>query len=104
MFPSMRREPTQMRCPKRDYSGIVPHTVSMRFFWNNKRIVALAFALVVAVLAGVVYWRAAGALRRSAESLNAEHDLKFTVHAFVPPIDSGFEWVSAPAIFTQGPG
>ncbi len=65
------------------------------------RLVAVLVVLLAFVVAGGVYWRAMRALHGAEQAVAAEGKLKFTVRPFVPLSDTGFEWVSAPAAFTQ---
>ncbi|HEX9200006.1 MAG TPA: hypothetical protein VF865_10640 [Acidobacteriaceae bacterium] len=63
----------------------------------------LAVALLGAAIAmiGTVCWRAGVVLRWARAAESAESNLKFTVSPLLPAADSGFEWVSAPTVFTQ---
>ena len=60
----------------------------------------ISFILITTIL-GSVYYRASRALLRSKQAVEAEQSLRFTERVYVPPVDSGFEWVSAPAVFSQ---
>jgi len=62
--------------------------------------VIIGFILIATVL-GSVYYRANRALLASKQSVDAEQNLRFIERVYVPPVDSGFEWVSAPAVFCQ---
>jgi len=62
--------------------------------------VVISFLLLTSLLA-TVYFRANRALRSSRESVEAERNLRFVERSYVAPPDSGFEWVSAPSVFTQ---
>jgi ligand-binding sensor domain-containing protein len=69
---------------------------------NRKFLLALCIALfLLTTFAGSVYYRANRALETSRQLVEAEQNLGFTDRLFVPPADSGFEWVSAPAVFTE---
>jgi ligand-binding sensor domain-containing protein len=77
-------------------------SVLRRIATNKKFILpaVISFVLLTTLLA-TVYFRANRALRGSRESVEAEHSLRFVERVYVAPTDSGFEWVSAPAVFTQ---
>jgi ligand-binding sensor domain-containing protein len=70
---------------------------------SRKRWLLVAVALVGAVIAivGTVCWRAGVVLLWAKETESSELNLKFTVSPLLPAADSGFEWVSAPTVFTQ---
>jgi hypothetical protein len=61
---------------------------------------ALVLLLLTSLLAGI-YFRANRVLRTSRESVQSENNLRFLDRTFVASPDSGFDWVSAPAVFTQ---
>src|SRR5512146_1527845 len=70
----------------------------------SKRTYALVAVLtlgVAAAIAGTVYWRTAKALRRAEQAVIEEGDLKFVSRPLTSPVDAGFEWLNAPAAFTQ---
>ena len=50
--------------------------------------------------AGAVYWRATRALHFAHEQLAAEGHVRFVVRTLEPRTNSGFEWISAPAVFS----
>ncbi len=58
------------------------------------------FGVAIAIV-GVVCWRAGVVLRWAKAVESAESNLKFTVTPLLPSADSGFEWVSAPTVFTE---
>lgn len=60
----------------------------------------IAFILITTIL-GSVYYRANRALLISKRSVDAEQNLRFVERVYLPPVESGFEWVSAPAVFSQ---
>lgn len=62
---------------------------------------AIIGCILIATILGSVYYRANRALLSSKQAVEAEQNLRFIEHVYVPPVDSGFEWVSAPAVFTQ---
>jgi len=64
-------------------------------------LVAVALFGAAITIALVVCWRAGVVLRWAKETENAESNLKFTERPLLPAADSGFEWVSAPTVFTQ---
>ena len=71
----------------------------------RKRTYALVGAGVCAVLlvtAMVVKWRIGRAIQGAEQSLASEQNLRFASRPYLPTNDSGFEWISAPAVFTQG--
>lgn len=77
-------------------------SVLRRIATNKKFILpaVISFVLLTTLLA-TVYFRANRALRGSRESVETEHSLRFVERVYVAPTDSSFEWVSAPAVFTQ---
>ena len=77
-------------------------SVLRRISTNKKFILpaVISFLLLTTLLA-TVYFRANRALRGSRESVDAERNLRFVERMYVAPSDSGFDWVSAPALFTQ---
>ncbi len=60
----------------------------------------IGFILFSTIL-GSVYYRANRALQTSKQAVEAEQNLPFLDRVYVPAVDSGFEWVSAPAVFNQ---
>jgi len=62
---------------------------------------AAALLAAAIVFAAVVFWRAETVLRSASDAERAQANLRFTLHPLLPAADSGFEWVSAPAAFTQ---
>ena len=62
---------------------------------------AIISLLLLTTVLATVYFRANRALRGSRESVEAEQNLGFTDRPYVAAPDSGFEWVSAAAVFTQ---
>ena len=70
---------------------------------HSRQWLLLAVALfgVAVAIVGVVCWRAGAVLRWSMSAESAESNLKFTVSSLSPATDSGFEWVSAPTVFTE---
>jgi ligand-binding sensor domain-containing protein len=68
---------------------------------KNLLLAAIIGSLLLATILGSVYYRANRALLSSRQSVEAEQNLRFVERVYVPPADSGFEWVSAPAVFTQ---
>jgi ligand-binding sensor domain-containing protein len=73
--------------------------------WLNARkhwlFVAVALLGAAIAIAGIVFWRAEVGFRLASQAESAESNLKFAVRPLLPATDSGFEWVSAPAAFTQ---
>jgi ligand-binding sensor domain-containing protein len=77
-------------------------SVLRRISTNKKFILpAVILFLLLTTLLATVYFRANRVLRGSRESVEAEHNLRFVERVYVAASDSGFEWVSAPAVFTQ---
>jgi ligand-binding sensor domain-containing protein len=70
---------------------------------HSRKWLLLAVTLFVAAIAivGVVCWRAGVVLRWAKAAESAESNLKFTVSPLLPATASGFEWVSAPTVFTE---
>ena len=63
-------------------------------------VAALTIAVLLSVSAGVlVRWRAQTALSGANADVTAEREYRFALHSLGPAIDTGFEWVSAPAAF-----
>ncbi len=58
-------------------------------------------AVLVALMIGFGGWRAERALRLSTEEVHAEREIRFETHPFAPPLGTGFELVSNPAVFLQ---
>src|SRR6266436_4115730 len=58
-------------------------------------------AVLVALMIVFGGWRAERALRLSTEEVHAERDIRFETHPFAPPLGTGFELVSNPAVFLQ---
>ncbi len=64
--------------------------------------VAVVTCLTVAVALGsLVLWRSLRAIGSAAEDVRVEHEFRFVVRPLSTPLNSGFEVVSAPAIFFQ---
>jgi ligand-binding sensor domain-containing protein len=64
--------------------------------------VALLAGLAVAIALGMlVIWGTRRAMHSAAEDVRAEHEFRLSVRSFVPPLNPGFEAVSAPAVFLQ---
>jgi ligand-binding sensor domain-containing protein len=58
--------------------------------------------LVAAVALGTpVVWRSSRVLRSAAEDVRTEHEFRFTVRPLAPVLNTGFEAVSAPAVFLR---
>lgn len=64
-------------------------------------LVAISVCLVLAVAAVVVRWRVSRAIRGAEQALVSEQNLRYEARPYSPNTDSGFETVSAPAVFTQ---
>ncbi len=64
--------------------------------------VAAVIGLTVAVaFATAAIWGGTRAIRRAAEDVRAEHDLRFVVQLLAPVPNRGFEVVSSPQVFLQ---
>ena len=72
--------------------------INARKQWLFVAVVLLGAAIAVA---GITFWRAEVGFRLASQAESAESILNFNVHPLLPATDSGFEWVSAPAAFTQ---
>ncbi len=71
-------------------------------FAHRRWIAAPVLVLLLgAAIAGGIYWGVARALRGAEQAINAETNLRFIARPYAPQADTGFEWVSAPAVFTQ---
>ncbi|HZS28325.1 MAG TPA: hypothetical protein VFB76_13930 [Candidatus Angelobacter sp.] len=57
--------------------------------------------LLIFSSAGLVFWRAQRALRIATSEVQSQESLPFSVHKLVP-LNSSFEWISAPEAFTGG--
>ena len=72
--------------------------------WSSKRLwrnaVLLCLALLLSVAASV-YWRARRAFHLASEEVSTEGHVRFSVRTFEPGADHGFEWISAPAVFSS---
>jgi ligand-binding sensor domain-containing protein len=63
---------------------------------------AIAAVLSAAVLVGVaVIWRGSQAVRTASEQVRTQHEFQFTVQAYSPAPNPGFEVVSSPQLFLQ---
>jgi ligand-binding sensor domain-containing protein len=58
-------------------------------------------AALLTLMFGLAGWRATQVLRLSTEEVQAEREIRFETHAFIPRAGAGFELVSAPAVFLQ---
>ena len=61
--------------------------------------IVAAILLIVLVSAGTAFWRAQLALRTARVEVQSQANLPFSVHKVVP-VNSSFEWISAPESFT----
>jgi ligand-binding sensor domain-containing protein len=62
--------------------------------------VSVTVLLVLAAVLGLTFWDAARVLRSTERGLRAEREIRFAVRP-LSPINSGFEPVSSPAVFSQ---
>ena len=70
----------------------------------GKRTYALVggiLCIAALLTAGIVYWRVGGAIHGAEKGLESERNLAFVSRPYLPPVDTGFEWVSSPAVFTE---
>jgi hypothetical protein len=58
-------------------------------------------AILITLMAGLAGWRASMALRISTEEVQGEREIRIETHPFARPVGTGFEMVSAPAVFLQ---
>ena len=63
---------------------------------------AVVIGLTAVVAVGtLVIWRSSRAMRSAAEDVRAQSEFRFTVRPLAPALNTGFEAVSAPAVFLQ---
>jgi len=62
--------------------------------------VSVTALIVLAAVVALTFWHAARVLKSTERGLKAERELRFAVHR-LSPINSGFEPVSSPAVFSQ---
>lgn len=62
---------------------------------------SVAGLLVVAAVVGLAFWHASNVLRSSQKGLQAEREIRFVTRPLAPTLNSGFEPVSSPAVFSQ---
>jgi ligand-binding sensor domain-containing protein len=62
---------------------------------------AAVVCAVLLVTALAVRWRAMRALGEASGSYASELDFAFAAHPLTPALDNGFEWISAPAVFSH---
>jgi ligand-binding sensor domain-containing protein len=72
-----------------------------RAYHLSVRLAVAASLTVAASLAALVMWRSSCALRSAAEDVRAEHEFRFVVRPLPSTLNTGFEPVSAPALFVQ---
>ena len=65
------------------------------------RVAVAASLSLAAAFAALVMWRGSRALRSAAEDVRAEHEFRFVVRPLPSSFNTGFEPVSAPAVFVQ---
>src|SRR5882757_4950416 len=70
----------------------------LKMSWLRVVIVGLAILFVVA---GVVAWRASRALRTASQEVQSEGKIGFTIQPLPVPVESGFELISTPAVFSK---
>lgn len=64
-------------------------------------LVAVSVCLAVAITAVSVGWRVGRAVQVAEQSIASEQSLQYESRTYIPVVDSGFETVSSPAVFTQ---
>jgi ligand-binding sensor domain-containing protein len=62
---------------------------------------SVAGLLVLAAVVGVAIWHASNVLRSAQKGLQAEREIRFVARPLAPTVNSGFEPVSSPAVFSQ---
>ncbi len=62
-------------------------------------VVTIVFFFIAA--GALVVWRSTRAIRSAAEDVRAENEFRFVVQPFVAKLNSGFELISSPAVFSQ---
>src|SRR5713101_1865406 len=62
---------------------------------------SLAGLLMVAVVVGLAFWHASNVLMSAQKGLQAEREIRFVARPLAPTVNSGFEPVSSPAVFSQ---
>jgi ligand-binding sensor domain-containing protein len=62
--------------------------------------VSLAGLLILAALVGLAFWRASDVLRAAQKGLQSEREIRFVARPLAPTVNSGFEPVSSPAVFS----
>lgn len=73
----------------------------MKLSFRKSHIAVAVAVAVVSVAAVFVYWRAIVALRTEQRAAESARTLKFVSRPLAPAIDTGFEWLSAPAQFRE---
>lgn len=85
-------------------SGILVPSEFRKMKIPRRRVLVSSAAILVAIattFAAVALFRAHRALRQAREGLMEESNLKFVSRAYTPAIDTGFEAVSTPALFSR---
>ncbi len=62
---------------------------------------SVAGLLVLAAVVGVAFWHASNVLRSAQKGLQAEREVRFVTRLLAPTLNSGFEPVSSPSVFSQ---
>jgi ligand-binding sensor domain-containing protein len=57
--------------------------------------------LMLAAVVGLAFWYASNVLRSAQKGLQAEREVRFVTRPLAPTLNSGFEPVSSPAVFSQ---
>lgn len=87
-------------------SGILVHSAFENFWMKISRrraLICLAtfLVLLLAAFAGTAFLRVRDVLHQAQQGVAEENLLKFVSHSYAPPVDTGFESVSTPALFSQ---
>ncbi len=61
----------------------------------------IGFAAIAVAVLGFVRWRAQKALSGSEREMASEQNLRFAIRLLPAAVESTFEWISAPAVFSQ---
>src|SRR5580693_4784313 len=70
----------------------------LKMSWLRVVIAGLAILFLVV---GVVAWNASRALRSASQEVQSEGKIGFTIQPLTVPVESGFELISTPALFSM---
>jgi ligand-binding sensor domain-containing protein len=65
------------------------------------RVIVVGSGLLIGLIVCFIGWRAMRALRLSTAEVHAEREIRIDIHPFAAALGTGFEVVSAPAVFLQ---